>query len=61
MLKLLFNSTTNTSYSPEGVDIRIPGFGDTHSVEYIDDSWEAYLLGNIGSYAHQLVEGILFY
>ena len=57
MFKLLFNSKTNISYYPSGVDIRIPGFGETHSVEYIDDSWEAFLLDNIGAYGHELVQG----
>ena len=58
IFKLLFDGKTNTSYSPEGANIRIPGFGGTHTVEYIDDSWEAYLLGKVGDYAHELVEGL---
>ena len=57
ILKLLFDDKTNTSHSPQGINIRVPGFGSTHTVEYIDDSWEAFILGDIGSYAHQLVEG----
>ena len=56
--KMVFEPATNTSSNSAGVQTRISGFGTAHSVEYIDDSWTAYLLGNIGAYAHALVEGL---
>ncbi|CAK8678186.1 unnamed protein product [Clavelina lepadiformis] len=58
-MQLFFDPKTNKSLSREGIEIRIPGFGNTHDVEYIDDSWLAYFADNVGAYAHNLVEALV--
>uniref|UniRef100_A0AC35FU39 Uncharacterized protein n=1 Tax=Panagrolaimus sp. PS1159 TaxID=55785 RepID=A0AC35FU39_9BILA len=37
-MRLVFNETTKRSEHAPGVDIRIPGFGGTESVEWLDPS-----------------------
>lgn len=41
-MRLTYNSTTKTTSNADGVDIQIPGFGDTATVEYFDASGFAY-------------------
>lgn len=37
-IRLIYDAKTKDSYSPEGVNITVPGFGDTESVEWLDPS-----------------------
>ena len=37
-MKLIYDNVTRTTRNPEGVDIRIPGWGDPFVVEYLDPS-----------------------
>ena len=55
-IKLLYHRDTRTSSNVPGVETRVPGWGQTDSVEYLDPSWSAWLLGDVGNYMHTLVQ-----
>jgi len=56
--RLHYDPLTKRHYNAPGVDTRVPGWGGTHSIEYIDPSWTAWALGNLGAYAKRFVDGI---
>ncbi|CAF0944065.1 unnamed protein product, partial [Didymodactylos carnosus] len=39
---LIYNSTTNKTSNQDGVDVQIPGFGQTSTIEYFDSSGLSY-------------------
>ena len=55
-IKLHYNTDTRTSSNVAGVETRVPGWGQTESVEYLDPSWSAWVLGDVGNYMHSLVQ-----
>ena len=58
VFRLHFNPVTEKSYNAPGVEVRVPAWKDTYSVEYLDPSWVAWSLGNKGSYATPLFNGM---
>ena len=56
-MKLHFDRTTNTTRDPDGITSRVVGFDSCDAIEYIDGSWAAYLLGNVGMYSASLISG----
>ncbi|KAM7396230.1 hypothetical protein PAMP_019287 [Pampus punctatissimus] len=53
-IRLIYNRTTHTSSSPPGVDIRVPGFGQTFSLEYLDPSKRS-----VGMYFFTIVQTLV--
>ena len=45
-MQLNYNDTTKLSSNTHGVDVRVPGFGDTATVERIDPSWTTWLFND---------------
>lgn len=37
-IRLIYDNKTRTTRSPDGVDIRVPGFGGTETIEWLDPS-----------------------
>ncbi|XP_040265783.1 phospholipase A2 group XV isoform X1 [Bufo bufo] len=53
-IRLVFNTTTRRTASPEGVDVRVPGFGQTYSLEFLDPSKRS-----VGTYFYALVQSMV--
>ena len=70
-IKLVYDRNSRVSRNVAGVETRVPGWGETDSVEYLgqsevggpqclifptlDPSWSAWLIGDVGNYMHDLV------
>ena len=54
---LVYNHETGNSENQPGLETRVPGWGGTDSVDYLDPSWTAYLFGNLGAYMDPLITG----
>ncbi|KAL7402660.1 hypothetical protein ABVT39_018075 [Epinephelus coioides] len=52
--QLIYNSTTHSTTSPPGVDICVPGFGQTYSLEYLDPSKRS-----VGMYFFTIVQALV--
>jgi lysophospholipase III len=53
-IRLTYNSTTKKTTNLEGVEIQIPGFGDTSTIEFFDSSGFSY-----SSYFAPIVRSLL--
>lgn len=53
-IRLIYNRTTHSTSSPPGVDIRVPGFGQTYSLEYLDPSKRG-----VGMYFFTIVQALV--
>ncbi|XP_034541354.1 phospholipase A2 group XV [Notolabrus celidotus] len=53
-IRLIYNRTTHTSSSPPGVNISVPGFGKTFSLEYLDPSKRT-----VGMYFFSIVQALV--
>lgn len=53
-MRLVYDNKTRTTSNSPGVDIRIPGFGETETVEYLDHSELS-----LTTYFHNIVEGLV--
>jgi len=54
-IKLVYNTTNRMSRNVHGVYTRVPGWGDTSGVEYLDPSWSAWVLADAGNYMKDMV------
>ncbi|XP_043563102.1 group XV phospholipase A2 [Chiloscyllium plagiosum] len=53
-IRLIYNTTTKTTQTPPGVDVRIPGFGKTYPLEFLDPSKRT-----VGIYFYTLVKSMV--
>ena len=53
--KMEFDEKTGEYSNIEGVEVRVPGWGQVETLEYLDPSITAYVLGNVGSYFAPLI------
>lgn len=52
-IRLIYNRTTHTTSSPPGVEVRVPGFGQTYPLEYLDPSKHS-----VGMYFFSIVQAM---
>ncbi|XP_041047679.1 group XV phospholipase A2 [Carcharodon carcharias] len=53
-IRLIYNTTTKTTETPPGVDVRVPGFGKTYPLEFLDPSKRT-----VGIYFYTLVKSLV--
>nr|XP_010960814.2 phospholipase A2 group XV isoform X1 [Camelus bactrianus] len=53
-IRLIYNRTSRATQFPDGVDVRVPGFGKTFSLEFLDPS-----KSSVGSYFYTMVESLV--
>ncbi|XP_028595404.2 lysosomal phospholipase A and acyltransferase [Podarcis muralis] len=53
-IRLVYNRTSGSTGPPEGVDIKVPGFGQTYSLEFLDPSKRS-----VGTYFYTLVQTLV--
>ncbi|XP_015195306.1 lysosomal phospholipase A and acyltransferase [Lepisosteus oculatus] len=53
-IRLIYNRTSNRTEAPPGVDVRVPGFGQTYPLEYLDPSKHA-----LGMYFYTIVQSLV--
>lgn len=53
-MRLLYNHSTHLTEAPPGVDVRVPGFGKTYSLEYLDPSKQS-----VGRYFFTIVQALV--
>ncbi|XDV53117.1 hypothetical protein PO909_021700 [Leuciscus waleckii] len=53
-MRLLYNRSTHLTEAPPGVDVRVPGFGKTYSLEYLDPSKRS-----VGMYFFTIVQALV--
>ncbi|XP_026802250.1 group XV phospholipase A2 [Pangasianodon hypophthalmus] len=53
-MRLIYNRTTRSTEAPPGVDIRVPGFGQTFGLEYLDPSKHS-----VGIYFFTIVQALV--
>ncbi|MFT7813914.1 group XV phospholipase A2 [Arapaima gigas] len=53
-MRLIYNWTTRCTEAPPGVDVRVPGFGQTYPLEYLDPSKRS-----VGIYFFTIVQSLV--
>lgn len=53
-MRLIYNSTTHLTEAPPGVDVQVPGFGQTFGLEYLDPSKRS-----VGMYFFTIVQAMV--
>ncbi|XP_038662810.1 group XV phospholipase A2 [Scyliorhinus canicula] len=53
-IRLIYNATTKNTDTPPGVDVRVPGFGKTYPLEFLDPSKRT-----VGIYFYTLVQSMV--
>ena len=53
---LQYDEKTHKTFNNDGVEVRVPGFGNTTTVEYLGDD---YVIGRSALYFHEVVETLV--
>ncbi|KAF5904047.1 phosphatidylcholine-sterol acyltransferase, partial [Clarias magur] len=51
-IRIVYNRTTHRTSNSPGVEVRVPGFGQTHTIEFLDNN-------NLAGYFHTMVEHLV--